>query len=301
MNKLLINETPLVLLPTLVKLLGFGQATIVQQIHYAVQQPRSGIVLEDGEKYVWNTYQEWAEQYFIFWTPGMVKRQFRALENKGILVSCQPHKQNWDRTKYYRVDYAALEVLLNSECSMGDDCDPSEDDDCIPSFKETKTSNKDYNEAPPPPESTKPKPENPRFNNGKPQYQSNRSLSTSSALDSAPASAIIEATHEILKFQLPIPTQERIAEVVPAPLVREWCEMIKDRMCGREDDAANYLKRSIGYWLTDFKKSYRIQLAELESTPPPIPKAVLTLCDKCRHTSSMIRVDENVWTKCKHQ
>jgi len=270
---------------------------------------------------------------------GIARDQRASLKAKGLLFTVMSLSDEWDFTvrgictilkesksavyttikELKELGYCKIEVLRDSQRIVGweytffeeansllTDFQEVENKDVenVPQVsikKEVSIKSNKVVQAPPPPESTKPKPENPRFDNGKPQYQSNRSLSTSSALDSAPAREIIEATHEILKFQLPIPTQERIAEVVPAPLVREWCEMIKDRMCGREDDAENYLKRSIGYWLTDFKKSYRIQLAELESTPPPIPKAVLTLCDKCRHTSSMIRVDENVWTKCKHQ
>lgn len=104
MSKLLIDELPLIVLPSLVKLVGIEKALILQQVHYACQQPRSGKILSDRKKYVWNTYDEWQTNYFPFWSTKTIQRHFLILEKEGYLISCQPQLNKGDATKYYRVD-----------------------------------------------------------------------------------------------------------------------------------------------------------------------------------------------------
>lgn len=104
MSKLLIDERPLTVLPSLIALVGMERAVILQQVHYACQQPKSGAILSDNYKYVWNTYQDWQKDYFPFWKPENIKKHFLILEKEGYLVSCQPRLKYGDATKYYRVD-----------------------------------------------------------------------------------------------------------------------------------------------------------------------------------------------------
>lgn len=112
MSNLLIDERPLVLLPSLAALVGVEQAIILQQIHFAVNQPRSGKILADGEKYIWNTYEEWCADHFSFWTPESIRPRFKKLEIAGLLISQQPDKAQWKRHKYYRVNYTELTKRL---------------------------------------------------------------------------------------------------------------------------------------------------------------------------------------------
>jgi hypothetical protein len=65
---------------------------------------------------------------------------------------------------------------------------------------------------------------------------------------------LIAKTENVLKFALPIPTQERIADVVPTEFESDWIELVKDRIVGNEDSAPNYVKTKIGFWLTDIRK-----------------------------------------------
>lgn len=120
MRQYLINDRPLILLPTLAALVGVERAVILQQIHFALNQPKSGRV-RDGHKWIWNTYEEWKQDHFPFWTPRYIADQFRRLEKDGYLISCQPDKKAWQRHKYYRVNYDAVNSS-NSTLTIDETC-----------------------------------------------------------------------------------------------------------------------------------------------------------------------------------
>jgi len=109
---LLIDERPLVVSPSLVRALGgsFPKAVVLQQIHWLLQQPGNGIEY-GGYKWVWGTYQEWCDLYFTMWEPRTLRKHVQALERDGLLVSAQIKASEWDRTKFYRIDYDALAAL----------------------------------------------------------------------------------------------------------------------------------------------------------------------------------------------
>ena len=52
MSKLLIDENPLVLLPSLAVKIGLNQAIVIQQIHYWLQASKTKI---NNKKWVYNT------------------------------------------------------------------------------------------------------------------------------------------------------------------------------------------------------------------------------------------------------
>lgn len=120
MSNLLLDETPLIVLPSLAKKLGsVDKAVIVQQIHWLSKQARMGVE-HDGHKWVWGTYDQWCEDYFTFWTPAALRKHINYLESIGVLVSEQLNKHNHDRTKYYRVDYRKLNDLLLNDANQDD-------------------------------------------------------------------------------------------------------------------------------------------------------------------------------------
>jgi hypothetical protein len=111
MSKLLINESPLTFQPSLAVAIGLNEAIVLQQVHYWITNTKNKGYEQDGFKWVWNTYAEWRENNFPFWSENTVQRTFASLEDMGLLISIQPMKSRYDRTKYYRIDYPKLEVL----------------------------------------------------------------------------------------------------------------------------------------------------------------------------------------------
>lgn len=101
MSKLLIDERPLTVLPSLVKAVGMERAVILQQIHWLLQGPSNGFE-HDGERWVWGSYPDWCEDYFTFWEADTLRKHLVKLEKDGYVVSVQI--KGFDRTKAYRID-----------------------------------------------------------------------------------------------------------------------------------------------------------------------------------------------------
>ncbi len=102
MANLLINEYPLIVIPSLAAKIGLNQAIFLQQVHYWIEQKRN---IKDGKSWVYNTFEEWQKQ-FPFWSVRTIKRIVSDLEVSGILVSTSIYnRQNLNKKKWYTIDY----------------------------------------------------------------------------------------------------------------------------------------------------------------------------------------------------
>lgn len=104
MSKLLIDEPPLQVLPSLAVRIGLCEAMIVQQIHYWLQRTRP---LDDGYCWVYNTVKEWQKQ-FPFWSENTIFRHLQTLRESGVLIAEKKSENAFDKTLYYRIDYEVL-------------------------------------------------------------------------------------------------------------------------------------------------------------------------------------------------
>jgi hypothetical protein len=121
MSKLLIQESPLTFQPSLASAIGLNEAIVLQQIHYWISNQKNRGYEQDGHKWVYNTYAEWKENNFPFWSEATIQRVFSSLEDAGLVVSIQPMKGRYDRTKYYRIDYSKLDTFDDSKLIPSDD------------------------------------------------------------------------------------------------------------------------------------------------------------------------------------
>ena len=109
MSNLLINEPPLMVLPSLACTIGLNESVILQQVHYWLN-PRINKNLKEGYHWVYNSYDQWKEQ-FPFWSIRTLRRTFLSLEEMGLLVSDNLNNRGFDKKKWYRIDYIKLENL----------------------------------------------------------------------------------------------------------------------------------------------------------------------------------------------
>jgi hypothetical protein len=107
-SKLLINEHPLQVLPSLACALGLNEAMLLQQVHYWISRPDAKE--RDGRRWLYNSYAEWQQQ-FPFWSISTIRRTIDNLEQRGVLLSGNYNAAAMDRTKWYTIDYAALDAL----------------------------------------------------------------------------------------------------------------------------------------------------------------------------------------------
>ncbi|PAW40679.1 hypothetical protein CKQ70_13590 [Bacillus toyonensis] len=105
----LLNEHPLIVLPSLAVEIGLNEAIIVQQIHYWLQKSNHEY---DGRKWIYNSAEEWKKQ-FPFWGIATIRRTFTKLENSGLLLVGNYNKLKIDRTKWYSIDYKRLSNSSN--------------------------------------------------------------------------------------------------------------------------------------------------------------------------------------------
>lgn len=112
MSDLLISEPPLQVIPSLaVELKSVDKAIMLQQIHYWLQRSNN---IVDGHRWVYNTAADWQKQ-FPWLTTKTVQRYLKDLCDRGLLITGNYNKANFDRTKWYRIDYSALDKLGNSK------------------------------------------------------------------------------------------------------------------------------------------------------------------------------------------
>ncbi len=102
MSRLLLDEHPLQVLPSLATAIGLEASIILQQIHYWTTDKKGQV--RDGFRWVYNSYKQWAEQ-FPFIAPKQIGNIIRRLETEGLLISGVYGSTSSNRTKWYRVNY----------------------------------------------------------------------------------------------------------------------------------------------------------------------------------------------------
>lgn len=113
MSKLLINEPPMVFQPSLATVIGVEEAVILQHIHYLLKDKSNGKTIK-GERWIYNTYEEWISRWFPWMSVITLKRKIRKLEKMELLESCQP-EGGISRKKYYRINSTTLKALEDDD------------------------------------------------------------------------------------------------------------------------------------------------------------------------------------------
>ena len=106
MDKHLIDEQPLQLLPTLAALIGLNEAIVIQRLHYRLQLLRKS---RENGKWVRVCYEDWRHQ-FPFWSVNTIKHAFISLEKKGLITSRQFGGNDKSMLRWYSINYTALEA-----------------------------------------------------------------------------------------------------------------------------------------------------------------------------------------------
>ncbi|WP_053367810.1 conserved phage C-terminal domain-containing protein [Bacillus sp. FJAT-27245] len=111
MSKLLFDDEPLLIHPTLAVKIGLNESIVLVQLNYWLEKKLNMI---DGRSWVYNTYSDWQKQ-FPFWSEGTIKRVFKSLEDFGYVISGNFNRTKMDQTKWYTIDYEKLKELDEDE------------------------------------------------------------------------------------------------------------------------------------------------------------------------------------------
>jgi hypothetical protein len=105
-SRLLIDESPLMILPGLARIVGLNEAIVLQRIHYWVN-PDVNCNYFEGRYWIPGTL---LVREFNYWGFKDVRRIMEILEDKGLLIgSAKPVRF---KTKYYTIDYESLNQLM---------------------------------------------------------------------------------------------------------------------------------------------------------------------------------------------
>lgn len=111
-SKLLLDEHPLIVLPSLAIKIGLNEAIVLQQVHYwlmIAEKANDTRKLIDERWWTFGTYKKWQSENFPWWSLNTVGRTFRSLEKDGLLLTLRPDASEWNQTKWYTIEYTKLE------------------------------------------------------------------------------------------------------------------------------------------------------------------------------------------------
>ncbi|PKE17795.1 DnaD domain protein [Macrococcoides caseolyticum] len=115
MSKLLMDEHPIQVMPTLASHIGLNEAIILQQMHYWLSKSNHK---HDGRMWIYNTVKGWAEQ-FPFWSESTIKRAINNLTKKELVLIGNYNKAKFDKTLWYSIDYEKLDELERVNNRLG--------------------------------------------------------------------------------------------------------------------------------------------------------------------------------------
>ncbi len=108
------DNSLLVLSPTIALEVGRSAAIVLQQLHYWISSPKNYGAVKEGNRWIYNSYQQWHEQIRVL-SAKTIQRAFRILEDKGLIQSQQFKKGSCDQTKAYTIMYDRLSTFEKKE------------------------------------------------------------------------------------------------------------------------------------------------------------------------------------------
>lgn len=108
-SSLLIDETPLQVLPTLAVAIGLNEAIFVQQLHWLLNHSGKAVAGQEGV-WIYNTIEEWHSKY-PFWSARTIDRIIKGLKELSVLRVGRFNKMAIDQTRWYSIDYDVLNSL----------------------------------------------------------------------------------------------------------------------------------------------------------------------------------------------
>lgn len=106
---LIIEEQPLMVLPSLAMMIGLEESIVVQKMYWLLRDERNGKEW-NGHRWLFNTYDQWKDTFFPFWSTRNIRRIFTQLEKMHLVESCQPEGVR-SRRKWYRLNVGMIQKL----------------------------------------------------------------------------------------------------------------------------------------------------------------------------------------------
>ena len=113
-SRLLFNEEPITINRLAARVLGLNEAIVIQQIHYWLEINRKAKINQyDDRTWTYNTYEKWQNENFDFWSIPTLKRIFKSLFDKEILLKANYNVKKYDKTLWVSLNYDKLDEILD--------------------------------------------------------------------------------------------------------------------------------------------------------------------------------------------
>ena len=137
MSRLLIDEPPLQVLPSLAREIGLNEAIMLQQMHYWLLKSSNEF---EGVKWFYKTLEDWQRE-FPFWSAMTIRRTLSSLEKQKVIKIGNYNKKKFDKTKWYTIEYQCV----NRRCVQSEQTMCSNRTDGCVQFEQTYT--REYTET----------------------------------------------------------------------------------------------------------------------------------------------------------
>ena len=115
MSKWLFDSHPIVVDRELAKAFGLNEAIVLQQLNYWLNGKSAKLI--NGRKWIYNSYKQWQEDNFPFWSLATVRRAIENCEKKGLIITGNFNKAGFDKTKWYSIDYDMIDRGMSKRCA----------------------------------------------------------------------------------------------------------------------------------------------------------------------------------------
>lgn len=142
MSKWLFDSHPIVVDRELAKVFGLNEAIVLQQLNYWLNGKSAKLI--NGRKWIYNSYKQWQEDNFPFWSLATVRRAIENCEKKGLIITGNFNKAGFDKTKWYSIDYGMIDRGMSKRCAQNEQTDCSKRANGVAQNEQTNT--RDYSE-----------------------------------------------------------------------------------------------------------------------------------------------------------
>jgi len=116
MTKGLLDEKPLIIIPSLAVKIGLNESIILQQMHYWMQSSNHN---HENRKWIYNSYEGWQVQ-FPFLSIATIRRTIDNLVKLNLIVKGNFNKMGIDRTIWYSINYDNDLLKMSSPCAQNE-------------------------------------------------------------------------------------------------------------------------------------------------------------------------------------
>lgn len=116
---LLLDGTQIPVSAELAQVVGLNEAIVLQEVYYWCKvNRREKRPTHDGYYWVYNSYRNWSEKHFPWWSPRTIQRIFEKLEKQELIITGNYNKSPMDQTKWYRINFPKLHSAIKTS-SLG--------------------------------------------------------------------------------------------------------------------------------------------------------------------------------------